>query len=86
MSEEPEWGLLDLLDPIQLGFLHESLIKNASNAGMNSKRAKDYIEWAEWVKEGIDANCGWEDYEKTQQAYCRKIADYDGRMGWSEPS
>ncbi len=83
MSKEPDWGLLDLLDPVQLGVLYESLMKNANYAGLNSTGAKAYLKWAEWVKTGIEANCGWEDY-LSQQALCRKLADYDGLMGWRE--
>ena len=82
INDEFDWGLLDLLDPIQLGMLYESLIKNASCVGMNSRQAKAYMKWAEGVKRGIESNCGFEDYVKFHQKECRQLADYDNRMGW----
>jgi hypothetical protein len=81
-NSRPEWGLFDLLDPMQLGFLYESLIKNANDNNLNSPLAKDYLEKAEQIKDAIDSNCGWKDYQQHHQADCRSMADYDGRMGW----
>lgn len=81
-SDESKWHLFDLLDPVQLGFLYESLIKNANDSGLNSKSAENYLAYAEDVKLAIDSNCGFDDYVKTQQFFCRSLADYDGRMGW----
>lgn len=83
-SEQPQWGLFDLLDPVQLGFVYESLMRNAGMNGLNSKRAKVYLLAAEKVKAAIDSNCGFEDYVKTGQEYARKLADYDGRQGYRE--
>ncbi len=78
----PDWGLLDCLDPVQLGFIYESLMNNANDVGLNAKSAKDYLGFAEVIKEAIDANCGFEDYVKHQQKLARKLADYDGRYGF----
>lgn len=91
MSEEilkpqgsPDWGLLDCLDPVQLGFVYESLINNANDVGLNSKRASDYLKFAEVIKGAIDGNCGFDDYVKQTQTLSRKLADYDGRMGYNK--
>ena len=81
-SDESKWHLFDLLDPIQLGFVYESLKNNASDSGLNSQNAKDYLAWAEEVKDAIEGNCGFNDYVQHQQALCRKLADYDGRHGF----
>lgn len=75
---------LDYFDPIQLGFIHESLIRNANDCGLNSPRSKGYLVLAERVKAAIDGNCGWDEYLKCYQAQCRAMADYDGRMGWRD--
>jgi hypothetical protein len=80
MNEEKGPYLFDLLDPIQLGFVYESLLKNANEDGLNSVIAKPYLNAAEAVKDAIDSNIGFEDYEKNHQVFCKKLADYDGRI------
>lgn len=81
-SDNPDWGFFDCLDVIQLGFIFESLMKNATDATFNSKRARCYLSYAALVKEAIDENCGWEEYVNQSQAEAREMADYDGRLGW----
>lgn len=81
MSENT-YTMLDCLDPIQLGFLYESLMKNAIDTGLNSPASNPYIEHAETVRQAIDGNCGWPDYIGKSQELARSLADYDGTMGW----
>lgn len=90
MSEgEPKWGFYDLLDPVQLGVIYEMFMLNANENGMNSEKARDYLFYANEVKEAIDSNCGFEEYvngdehNKPLQPYCRKLADYDNRLGFN---
>lgn len=80
-SDRPEG---DLLDPVQLGFVYESILLNAGDKGLNSPRSKPYVELSEWYKKAIDDNCGCDDYISVYQPICRRMADYDGRMKTGE--
>lgn len=72
--------LFDCLDPVQLGFVYESLMKNANDGGLNAASSKVYIEWAGHVRAAIEGNCGWDDYLQHHQKLCQKLADYNGRL------
>ena len=77
-----------LLDSLQLGFVYESLMKNAAQHGLNRESAKVYLAEAKLWKDAIDANCGFDFYchgdehNASTQKWVREIADYDGAMGW----
>ena len=78
-----QFTMLDCLDPIQLGFIYESLMMFAQSSGLNSDAARDYLHHAIEVRDAISANCGFEDYVQTQQAFARKLATYD--PAWQIP-
>lgn len=67
-------GLLDCLDPVQLGFVYESLIGNRNEG----EGTADYNAAIEAVKAAIDSNCGFEYYVQRYQELSRKFANYDG--------
>lgn len=76
--------LADLLDPVQLGFIYESLLKNAIEALDDGPKAIScYVAEASFVKAAIDANFGWDEYsnlDKFYQSKCRELANYDDTM------
>ena len=76
IAPKNDWHLFDLLDPIQLGFIYESLCNNA----FDSDDPTPYLQWMEQLRLAIDANCGWDSYTESQRAMVIKLADYDNRM------
>ena len=64
--------LAEHLNPMQLGFLYESLLLSASEASPDDW--KRYMGLANEAFRAIDASFGWEDYIEKMQKDCQAAA------------